>query len=113
MMDDCITRYEWGMGCQCTVLIDKEGLSIKCESMPPGTCEQIHFHQHQQQYFFILQGTATFYLDHQELSLDAYEGILVEAGQEHCIRNNNESRLEFLLITQPNIKGDRIDLPAA
>jgi hypothetical protein len=40
-------------------------LSVKQERMPAGTSEALHYHEHAQQFFFILKGTATFEIDHE------------------------------------------------
>jgi mannose-6-phosphate isomerase-like protein (cupin superfamily) len=56
-------HYFWGENCDSWVLADTDGLSVKQESMLSGTREKLHFHANAQQFFFILKGTATFYLN--------------------------------------------------
>lgn len=45
------SHYIWGEGCDCWVLVDKEALSVKLESMPQGTKENAHYHSVSSQFF--------------------------------------------------------------
>lgn len=44
-------HYLWGDHCDSWILTDTDRLSIKQESMPGGTKENLHFHIHAQQFF--------------------------------------------------------------
>ena len=101
-------HYTWGEICDSWVLADTPGLSVKQESMPPGTKETLHFHNHAQQFFFILKGTATFYTNGKKNSVSANEGILIEPKTEHYIANETATELEFLVISHPSTNQDRI-----
>jgi mannose-6-phosphate isomerase-like protein (cupin superfamily) len=100
-------HYTWGDNCDSWVLADTAGLSVKQESMPPGTKEQLHFHKQAQQYFFILKGLATFHTGDDTDTIGAGTGILIEAGTKHYIANDTRHELEFLVISQPNTTNDR------
>src|ERR1700677_3013445 len=89
-------HYTWGQNCDSWVLADTEGLSVKQESMPPGTKEQLHFHSKAQQFFYILKSSATFYCDGKKDRVNADAGILIPAGTKHYIANETQGRLEFL-----------------
>ena len=56
-------HYQWGYNCESWVLGDTDGLSVKQENMPGGAKENLHFHKNAQQFFFILKGASTFYID--------------------------------------------------
>lgn len=101
-------HYLWGNNCDSWVLNDTSGLSVKLESMPPNTKELLHYHEQAQQFFFIIKGTAAFYIDAQKHNLNALQGITVQSGFQHFIANESEETLEFLVISQPSTNNDRI-----
>ena len=100
-------HYLWGERCDSWILADTEGLSVKQESMPSGTKEKLHFHTHAQQFFFILKGTATFYLNNEKLTVAAEKGLLIQPMVKHYIANESNERLDFLVISQPTTNNDR------
>ncbi|HWY97920.1 MAG TPA: cupin domain-containing protein [Bacteroidia bacterium] len=103
-------HYTWGQNCDSWVLAETAGLSVKQEHMPPGAKEQLHFHKNVQQYFYILKGTATFYCNDKKETAKAGSGILINAGTKHFIANESKTAIEFLVISQPNVGNDRINL---
>jgi len=100
-------HYLWGDNCDCWVLVDTEELSVKQESMPSGAKEKLHFHTYAQQFFFILKGTATFYLDNISEIVNEQKGLIILPKTEHYIANNTNERLDFLVISQPSTNNDR------
>jgi quercetin dioxygenase-like cupin family protein len=78
--------------------------------MPPGTKEQWHFHNHAQQFFYILSGVATFYLEQEKLIVASQKGLLIKPGIKHFIANETDETLDFLVISQPATTDDRITL---
>lgn len=103
-------HYNWGNACDSWVLADTNGLSVKQESMPPGTKEQRHYHVSAQQFFFILEGTAAFYAGDEKKTIHAQQGILIEAETPHYIANESDKKLTFLVISQPSTNNDRINV---
>ena len=103
-------HYLWGDDCDSWVLVDTEGLSVKQESMPAGTREKLHFHTHAQQFFFILKGTATFYLDNEKISVAEQKGLQIRPKAKHYIANETNERLDFLVISQPTTNYDRTNI---
>ncbi|MDE3252495.1 MAG: cupin domain-containing protein [Bacteroidota bacterium] len=97
----------WGQHCESNTLLDEASLCIKQERMPPGTAEQLHYHQQAQQFFFILNGLAKFEIEGESYLVSAKEGIQIRPGQVHRIVNAGESSLEFILASQPSVKHDR------
>ncbi|MDR3340586.1 MAG: cupin domain-containing protein [Candidatus Symbiothrix sp.] len=104
------THYFWGNNCDSWILADTEGLSIKQESMPANTQEDLHFHSKAQQFFYILKGTATFYFDNIRIVVEDQKGLLIEPETKHYISNETNDRLDFLVISQPTTNCDRIIL---
>lgn len=103
-------HYKWALNCDSWVLADKEYLSVKQEIMPAGEREQLHFHETACQFFFVLKGSATFMLEGEKLHVGEQEGLLVEPLTKHYIANETGIDLEFLVISQPTSKKDRITI---
>ena len=102
-------HYLWGDHCEGWQLCLADDLSVIQENMPPGTKEQMHFHQRCLQVFYILQGTACFYLDQDYYEVNAGESIQILAGQKHYVQNTTEEDLKFLVISQPSPHRPPID----
>ena len=115
-----LKHYQWGALCDGWNLVDTADLSVKMERMPPHTAEQEHYHQHARQFFFVLKGTATFIFTGGDtesppdtppdrIALREQEGLEIRPGLRHRILNEGEEDLEFILCSQPNTTGDRIN----
>jgi mannose-6-phosphate isomerase-like protein (cupin superfamily) len=102
-----LNHYTWGDNCDGWVLLDTENLSVKQERMPPNTAEVLHYHKQAQQFFFILQGTATFEVEGQTIEVEAEQGLHIKPGHKHRIMNNGVEDLEFILSSQPSTNKDR------
>ena len=101
-------EYDWGTDCLGWHLVNNPELSIIQELMPANTTEVKHKHLNAQQFFFVLKGVATFDLEGKITLVKENEGIHVQQNQEHQIKNNTESDLEFLVISQPHSHNDRV-----
>lgn len=105
-----VPNYKWGNNCQAFVLANWENAEIKQELIPPGEGEKLHWHEKSTQFFFVLNGEAEFILDNQKHYLKAQDGILVNPNSVHCIQNNSENPLTFLVFSQPPVGSDRIEV---
>lgn len=105
--------YKWGNNCSGWHLVKSENLSIIEELMPPNTKEQKHYHNFSEQYFYILKGTATFEIEERIFKVEGRNGISVLPKVTHRIRNDENQDLEFIVISQPTSRGDRINEPFA
>lgn len=103
-------NYKWGDGCDGWHFLKTDGLAVIKERMPPNTSEKLHYHEEARQFFFILSGEAVFEIDGKNLSVSEHEGIFIEPLSKHKIMNNYDLDLEFLVISQPESHGDRINL---
>lgn len=103
-------HYNWGNNCSGWHLLKLESLSVIEELMPPGTSEQLHYHQKAQQVFYILSGKADFELNGEVIILHVNESIHVPKGISHRITNAGNEDLRFLVISQPKSRGDRIEI---
>ena len=56
-------------------------------------------HKHiQEEFFFILEGTATFYLDGKTTTAGAYTSFYCPSNAEHGISNTGETELKYLVM---------------
>ena len=101
--------YNWGENCEGWRMSDGEALSVIRESMPPGTAETEHHHNKSRQFFFILKGMAELEIDGKIFSLGDGEGIEIPPKASHRIWNDSDDKVEFLVISSPTTKGDRIN----
>lgn len=66
-------HYIWGDNCDGWYLVNNNDLSIIHERMPQNTLEVRHYHNHSQQFFFVLSGTATLEVDGTIIELNSQE----------------------------------------
>lgn len=102
-------HYRWGDNCDGWHLVKLPTFSVIQEKVPCGCKEVRHYHRKAEQFFFVLSGIASLEVDGQEKVLEAQQGILVEAGMPHQLRNNHEFELIFLVTSVPPSHGDRVE----
>ena len=105
-----LKHYVWGEGCDGWNLVDEPGLSVKQERMPPHTAEAEHYHRVARQFFFILEGTAVFETAEGRVEVQARQGLEIEPGMRHRIKNESKTDLVFILSSQPSTMNDRIEI---
>lgn len=103
-------NYTWGDNCLSWILNNSESLSIKQELMPIGSKEQLHFHEKATQFFYVLKGQATFYLEDEIFILNPNDGLSVLNNSKHFIANESNDELAFLVISQPSTNNDRVNV---
>lgn len=103
-------HFIWGDHCNGWRLVKNDDLSVIHETMPPGTFEVKHYHQKARQFFFILSGTATMIIDEEVIILEAKEGVEIPPLVPHQMLNKSPDEVEFMVISQPNTSGDRINV---
>jgi mannose-6-phosphate isomerase-like protein (cupin superfamily) len=101
-------HYTWGDGCDGWILLGQDKLSVIHERMPPGTSEVRHFHRVARQFFFVLRGNLTIEVNGRLIELSGEEGLEVAPGMVHQVMNRSDRDVEFLVISHPNTKGDRM-----
>ncbi len=62
----------------------------------------------QLQFFFVLSGIATIEIDGKGITLNPQEGVEVPPLVPHQMFNKTNNEVEFLVISQPPSKGDRV-----
>ena len=101
-------HYLWGEQCDGWHLVKHRDLSVIHERMPAGTAEVRHYHERARQIFFVLSGTATLEIDGTEIVLHPHEGVEVPPLVPHQMMNKSNGDVEFLIVSQPTSKGDRV-----
>jgi mannose-6-phosphate isomerase-like protein (cupin superfamily) len=102
-------HYVWGGNCDGWHLAASPGLSVIQERVPSGSSEVRHVHHRAEQFFYVLNGTATLEVAGAIYVLSPSEGFHVPAGVPHTLSNQHEHTLEFLVISTPPSHGDRVD----
>jgi len=103
-------HYRWGVDCDGWHLVRDKHLSVIEEFMPPGAAEIRHYHEHAQQFFYILSGEVFVEANGENTLVPAGSGIRILPGKPHQIRNPTSSAVHFLVISQPPSNGDRVDV---
>ncbi|GAB5472845.1 MAG: hypothetical protein Mars2KO_09440 [Maribacter sp.] len=106
-------QYKWGTNCRGWHLVQSENLSVIEELMPAHTSEEKHYHNFSQQFFYVLNGSAIFELEKEIVEVKKGEGIHIYPQIAHQIKNEESTELEFIVISQPTTRGDRINEPFA
>ncbi|MEC2128771.1 cupin domain-containing protein [Brevibacillus centrosporus] len=102
-------HYIWGGVCDGWHLVKGQELSVIHERMPGQTAEVRHFHERSRQFFFVLSGQAVLEVEGVRHIIGSQEGVEVPPGVSHQMRNEGAGAVEFLVISQPTTRGDRIN----
>ena len=106
-------HFTWREVCEGWYLVNHPTrLTVLHECMPPGTSEVRHYHREAYQFFFILSGTATLEINGKPEILHPQEGAEVPPLVPHQMWNLSDAPMEFLVISQPNSRDDRVFVAA-
>lgn len=103
-------HYCWGDGCEGWRLFDDGQLNVTQERMPPGTSEARHAHRLAGQYFYVLAGGLNIELPDRVVALKPREGVYVSPTVAHRVANTGAVDAEFILVSRPSSRGDKIML---
>lgn len=102
-------HYQWGAQCDGWHLLKRDDLSIIHERMPSQTQEARHYHVRSRQFFLVLSGTFTMELEGKLHHLTPQQGIEIPPGAKHQAQNQSQSDVEFVVISHPTTRGDRVN----
>lgn len=102
-------HYSWGERCDGWHLLAEPGVSVIEERMPPGTAERRHHHARAAQLFYVLAGEASFEVAGATRRIGARTAIHIVPGTPHCVANEGDCDLEFLVVSVPPSHGDRVN----
>lgn len=106
---DNASHYIWGGDCDGWRLLSHADLSVIHERMPADRAEVRHRHMAARQFFFVLSGTLAMEVEGRDHLLSPGEGIEIPPMAAHQAMNRSGEDVEFLVISQPTTRGDRID----
>ena len=104
--EDCVTTYSEEQAQETKVghqfwFADKEftdGRTIKMSVVEPGKSTHAP-HQHpQDEFFFVLEGTAEFYLDGKTVEVGPYTSLYCPSNSMHGISNAGDTQLKYLVM---------------
>ena len=104
------SHFKWGQDCDGWWLKNNGQFSVIYETMPAGSCEIKHYHQETEQFFYCLQGQLVIEFEDYEQVLHEQEGINIKARVAHQVKNCSGNLVSFLVISSPNLSGDRVNL---
>ena len=102
-------HYTWGDNCDGWHLVKSANLSVIQELVPQG-CKEVRYHEHAEQFFFVLSGIATIEVDGEEHELHPQQGIHISAKTPHQLKNKHEEHLCFIVTSTPPSYGDRVTI---
>jgi len=76
--------------------------SLFIDETPPGGGLPPHFHLHEDELFFVLQGRASFYADGKWTEVEPGSVIYAPRGSIHAFRNAGDTPLRRLIRTSPS-----------
>lgn len=103
-------HFKWGQNCDAWWLKNDGQFNVLYETMPSGSFEVKHYHQETEQFFYCLQGQLVIEFEDYEQMLQEQEGISIKAGITHKVKNSSGNLVSFLVISSPNLSGDRVNL---
>jgi mannose-6-phosphate isomerase-like protein (cupin superfamily) len=83
-------------------LFQTERLFCDIYCFEPGQEQKGHVHGHQDKVYIVLEGQGTFQVGTERRMLDAGQGTLAPAGEEHGVKNHTTQRLKVLVFVAPN-----------
>ncbi len=68
---------------------------------PPGGGPPLHSHAAEDEYFLVLEGEVTFYIDGRIVKASAGESAFVPRGVPHCFKNRSTALARLLVVFTP------------
>ncbi len=87
-------------------LFQTERLFCDIYCFEPGQEQKGHVHGHQDKVYLVLEGQGTFQVGSEHCMLEAGQGTLAPAGEEHGVKNHTTQRLKVLVFVAPNPSSD-------
>lgn len=103
-------HYIWGEKCDGWHLLKRGDMSVIQERVPAGGAEVMHYHERARQFFYILEGEGRMVFEDQEVILQKGQGLEISPRVKHQFKNGSQVDVDFLVISVPSARGDRINL---
>ncbi|ALC82718.1 MULTISPECIES: cupin domain-containing protein [Bacillus] len=101
-------HYNWGDNCDGWHLVKTKHLSVIHERMPAHTEEERHYRSAARQFFLVLSGSAVLEVDGERITIHSQEGVEVPPQVPPQMMNESDTDVEFIVISQPESRGDRV-----
>lgn len=75
-----------------------DGRTLKLSVVAPGKATHAPHRHPEDEFFFVLEGKAEFYLDGKRKVVGPYTSLYCPSNQEHGIRNAGDTTLKYLVI---------------
>jgi len=75
-----------------------DGRTLKLSVVEPGKATHAPHRHPEDEFFFVLEGTAEFFLDGKTKVVGPYTSLYCPSNSEHGIRNVGEAQLKYLVI---------------
>ncbi|MCB1340859.1 MAG: cupin domain-containing protein [Pseudooceanicola sp.] len=103
-------HYLWQGDCDGWRLLDRADMAVIAEKMPPGRAETRHYHETARQLFYVLSGSLAIDLGGTLFHLNAGQALQIPPGRRHQVANDGTEAAEFLVISVPSTRDDRIEV---
>ena len=103
-------HYIWGERCDGWHLLKRGDMSVIQERVPAGGAEVLHYHEKSRQFFYILEGEGRMVFEGHEVILEKGQGLEISPMVKHRFRNKSEADVNFLVISVPSTREDRVNL---
>ncbi len=105
-----VEHYIWGNVCDGWHLLKRDDMSVIQERVPAGAREVMHYHEKARQFFYILEGEGTMAFEDQVIILKKGQGLEIAPQVKHQFRNQSNNDVQFLVISVPSTREDRINI---
>jgi len=103
-------HYVWGEICDGWYLLKRDDMSVIQERVPAGGAEVMHYHTKARQFFYVLEGEGVMTFEDKVTVLKKGQGIEIAPQVKHQFKNQSNSDVDFLVISVPSTKGDRVNI---
>ena len=111
-IDDCVNRFDAAKAESTKVgyqywFADKnflDGRTVKMSVVKPHAATHAPHRHAEDEFFFVLEGTAEFYLDGKKATASPYTSFYCPSNSEHGIRNIGDTELKYLVIKKYETK---------
>lgn len=105
-IEECVNSFNWNDTVGTKVgyqywFFDKDfidGRTLKLSVVAPHSATHEPHKHSEDEFFFVLEGKAEFYLDGKTMTGERYSAFYCPSGSEHGIRNIGDTELHYLVI---------------
>jgi quercetin dioxygenase-like cupin family protein len=111
-IENCVNKFTWNDTVQTSVgyqywFFDKsflDGRTIKMSVVAPHSATHAPHKHAEDEFFFVLEGTAEFYLEGEKTKGEKYSAFYCPSNLEHGISNIGDTELKYLVIKKYETK---------